>query len=498
MKRFSEQLHKKSQTVKLKKAEQADLRERIVSYMEYHPLPAEMKAATAPTKSPTRQSLPLEAFATYKLPFAQMFKFGGACAAIVLVVIPFVAERAVPGDTLYAVKVNINEEVRSTLTLDPYEKVEWEAVRLNRRIAEARLLADAGLLTPAAEAEVAQAVKMHTANAKAEIELMRLSDADDAAIAELSLDSTLTVQAHALAGSVLSADVNATTSARTDLIATAIGESLEKPAGHATATLPALPKLVARVEQGTTRLRELEASLGTEIDSITTVDVTRRIEDIERAAAEGFALTQEAETQAQEILFDVLRRTQKLIVFMTELQVRESVAIETVVPVVLTLDERNVNRATRITQIDTYLNRLNATELADAALAEKLAEIIDRLQSVRTEINATEDYVAFMILSSEGLALGKDATLLVEQSGAQVVVPPLVDDVATSTDAITDTASSSATTTDAVADVEPEVGAVAEIEDVNQVQDVVIPEPSATTTVDAAPATTSASSTESQ
>jgi hypothetical protein len=87
---------------------------------------------------------------------------------------------------------------------------------------------------------------------------------------------------------------------------------------------------------------------------------------------------------------------------------------------------------------------------------------------------------------------------LVEQSGAQVVVPPLIDDVATSTDAITDTASSSATTTDAVADVEPEVGAVAEIEDVNQVQDVVIPEPSATTTVDAAPATTSASSTESQ
>ena len=43
MKRFSEQLHKKSESISLKMEEKNALRERLVSYMEYHPLPASMK-----------------------------------------------------------------------------------------------------------------------------------------------------------------------------------------------------------------------------------------------------------------------------------------------------------------------------------------------------------------------------------------------------------------------------------------------------------------------
>ena len=40
MKRFSEQLKKKSQTIRLSAAEKRDVRERLIAYMEYHPLPA--------------------------------------------------------------------------------------------------------------------------------------------------------------------------------------------------------------------------------------------------------------------------------------------------------------------------------------------------------------------------------------------------------------------------------------------------------------------------
>ena len=50
MKRFSEQLYKKSTSVKLQAAEKRELRERLVSYMEYHPLPAEMKTKKAPAR----------------------------------------------------------------------------------------------------------------------------------------------------------------------------------------------------------------------------------------------------------------------------------------------------------------------------------------------------------------------------------------------------------------------------------------------------------------
>ena len=60
--------------------------------------------------------------------------------------------------------------------------------------------------------------------------------------------------------------------------------------------------------------------------------------------------------QQQEILVDVIARAQTLIVYMTELEVRETVAIE-MVPVVLTEDEKNVNRSMIMTDIDTYLGR---------------------------------------------------------------------------------------------------------------------------------------------
>ena len=44
----------------------------------------------------------------------------------------------------------------------PYEKVEWETKRLERRIAEARMLAEEGKLTDEVQEAVAEAVKGHS------------------------------------------------------------------------------------------------------------------------------------------------------------------------------------------------------------------------------------------------------------------------------------------------------------------------------------------------
>ena len=456
MKRFSEQLHKKSQTVKLKKAEQADLRERVVSYMEYHPLPADMKTAKSTQKKSVRQSLPIEAFTTYRLPFAQLFKFGGAFAAIVLIVIPFVAEQAVPGDTLYAVKVNINEEVRSSLTLDPYQKVEWETTRINRRITEAKLLQKEGRLTEEAEADAAAAVKQHADNAKAEIETLRVSDADEATIAEIALDSTLTVQAQSFDSA--EGDEGTETARGVDLIADAIDESLKKPANQASSTLPALAKLTARVELNTTRLRELEVSLAPQIETSAAADVARRIDDIERLAADAFALPPEAEIDARTMLVDVLTRAQKLIVFMTDLEVRETVSIETVAPVILTKQEQERNRVERMMQLETYVTQLSAAEVEDEAFAEKLAAMTARLVQQVADLETITEYRAFVAESDKALTLGKDSLLLFEQAGIEIVAPIAVivasttDPVATSTVSTTEevveenTASTSAPT----------------------------------------------------
>ncbi len=484
MKRFSEQFHKKSQTVKLNKAEQADLRSRVVSYMEYHPLPAEMKlTSAAKTKKASAQPIMREPFAIYNVPFAQLFKFGSMFAFIMVMVVPFVAERAIPGDTLYAVKVNFNEEVRSTLAWSPYQKVEWETVRLNRRIAEAKLLQKEGLLTDVVEAEVAAAVKYHAENAKAEIETLRASDADEAAIASIELDANLTLQAQSF-DSVLGDEAAGSTG--TDLIADAIDASLVKQLSNATTSLPALPKLIARVEQNTTRVRELEKTLIGQVGSEVMSDVTRRIVDLERVAAEAFNLPEEEVKKAQTLLVDVISRAQTLVVYMTELDVRETVAINTAVPVVLTTDEININRTEIMSQIDTYISQINNSEVEEEALLEKLAVAAQQMEDIKAELQDVDVYETYLARSADALALGHDAVILIEQSGVSVSNQIPAVGVASSTESI---ATSTATSTEEIAEPSEEETPVMETGDIeivasttDQIIEPVVPTSTAPTT----------------
>ncbi len=443
MKRFSEQLHKQAQTVKLKKSEQADLRERLVSYMEYHPLPASMKAADVSyNKKATRTSVLTDSFAQYAIPYQALFKFGSVAAVFIVLIVPFMAERTVPGDTLYAVKVQFNEEVRSTLTWGSYEKVEWETERLNRRIAEARLLADEGLLTPEAEAEVAAAVKVHSDNAKREIEVLRASDADEATIATIAFDSSLQVQAQVLQEGV---DSTASSSSAHGLISEAIDESLEKPVSTEVAAVPAYGKLMARVELNTTRVQELRDSLAGVVTDQGLVDVNRRIDDINRAITDAVTLAQNPDTEleARTALVDVLTRTQKLIVFMTDLEVREQVGIEAVVPVVLTNDEMTIDRSKRTSELNEAIVKITSVIEADtaSALTEKLIDTNEKLVAAQQQLSATTNYKEFVQLSNNALALAKDSLQLVANEGYKIPEP--ADVTATSTEAsVEDTATS--------------------------------------------------------
>ena len=446
MKRFSEQLQKKSHTVKLTKAEQADLRDRIVSYMEYHPLPASMKTAPAPkTRAASAKSQILtDTFGQFAIPYQLLFKLGGVAAVFVLVFVPFMAERTVPGDTLYAVKVQFNEEVRGTLTWGSYEKVEWETTLLNRRIAEARLLADEGLLTEEVEAGVAAAVKVHSDNAKREIEVLRASDADEATIATIAFQSSLQVQSQAF-GDEAAVPVTATGSARTGvLISQVIGESQATILAAPTSTVPAYDKLMARVEQNTTRVRDLRDSLEGATTEQDLADVTRRIEDIDRAimVAIDLAADESTELDARIALTDVVARTQRLIVFMTELEVREEVTIEEVVPVVPTTDEMQIDRAKRITQLSNAINTINTalTTIADDAIAEKLTASIDNLRLAVTQLGVIDDYKTFVSVSNESQALATDALQMLEQQGYVAVdtqLPAAATSTATTTDELT-------------------------------------------------------------
>ncbi|MCA9362833.1 hypothetical protein KC851_00740 [Candidatus Kaiserbacteria bacterium] len=461
MKRFSEQLHKKSESVKLTVSERADLRERLVSYMEYHPLPAELRTKAKVSHKKTIEQLQAEPFSVFSIPFHSIFKYSSALAVLALVVIPFVAEKSVPGDTLYAIKVKFNEELVSTLTIDSYEKVEWETERLNRRIAEARLLASEGLLTDEVEAEVAEAVREHTASAQREIAALRNRDVDAAAIATISLDTTLEVQSASLKQTdAMEAEVIALgqekeiISKTSNLIVNAIEESLaNKEENKASSSLPAYERTMAKVEQNTTRIHELLTSLQKVVSEKEWANLSRRSTDLERALAEAVAARTESEEEAKGLLVEVLQQTQKLIVFLTELEVVETVDIETLIPVVLTEPEKRAEMNKVQTEIDTKINQIDSSlvDLPNQDLVEKLnfarVEIDDKLSQLAT---TTDEFAEFKQQSTHVLVLINDVILLLETNGSLQNKPvlPLGEELGTST----------ASTTEQITEIDQEEG----------------------------------------
>ena len=191
MKKFAEQLKKRADSIHLNVEEKTQLRERVLAFMEYHPLP-DSQAVDFRSVSKAKNTAP-----TFWSAW-MVGRFAGGLAVLILVTVPALAENALPGEALYPVKVGFNEEVKGALSSSPYQKVEWETERLERRLAEAQLLADAGRLTPEAEAEVANAIKMQSLTARSSIDAMRASDSDEAAMAEITLSYSLEVSAEVL------------------------------------------------------------------------------------------------------------------------------------------------------------------------------------------------------------------------------------------------------------------------------------------------------------
>jgi Domain of unknown function (DUF5667) len=256
---------------------------------------------------------------------------------LLIVGIPALAEQAVPGDILYPIKVQVTEEIRGSLSRDPYQKVVWETTRLERRITEARQLAKAGKLTPEVQASVLEAVQAQKETTVNQIDSLRTTDAEGASLAQLTYATMLDVQS-----SVLKADDSASTTAgkSTVALADAIDASIVEVQSKDDLATVSVDRLQAQLELETTRAYELLQNIGAVATEQEHKDIERRLSDVDHkidlATKDTSGDLENRKTELRSAWSDV----QKLISFMTDIDVRGALAIETLVPVVPTEAER--------------------------------------------------------------------------------------------------------------------------------------------------------------
>lgn len=415
MKRFSEQFNKQANGIRLQSSERSDLRERLVAYMEYHPLSAEAKA------NATAGSFAIESFKTVRIDLPLISRFVGAFAVLTLIVVPIFAENTIPGDILYPVKVKFNEEVRSSLTFSPYQKVEWETVRLERRISEAQLLANAGLLTPEVEAQVAEAVKVHSDAAQKEIANIETTDVAEAAIAKVALNSALEVQTEVLANQLAKSTDNNSTSTSTGHSVSAIAAIVGAAKSNTDSKLDAssLPpeKLLAYLESETTRAYEYLDSVSSVASVSERDDIRRRMKDVNTKI--DLAVDEERQVTDSKLLLTAISDIRKLISFMTNIDVRANVSVEDLVPMVLTDEEHQasiIEKSTRLNELEEVISgrlsnipvevkeKINLSLVKVDELRANASSSIEAKDFRSAEISLTEALIIMLDLSNNTIS----------------------------------------------------------------------------------------------
>ncbi|MES2470833.1 MAG: DUF5667 domain-containing protein [Patescibacteria group bacterium] len=113
-------------------------------------------------------SIPVESPFLISTYFSSMSLRTMAYALVVLVFVAgsvgtsYAAEKAVPGDILYPIKVNINEPLRSAVAVKKEAKAEWEAKKAERRLTEARILASEGKLNESKRKDIEAKFNLHS------------------------------------------------------------------------------------------------------------------------------------------------------------------------------------------------------------------------------------------------------------------------------------------------------------------------------------------------
>lgn len=148
-----EQRIKGATQISMSEKERAQTRDFLVSYMRMHPA-----RARAQKKSFSWAFHPYAVIAGLLI-----VALGGSSAGAASL-----AEHALPGDLLYPIKVNVNEEVRAALASTPEKKADVALARAERRIDELNTLSARGELSEEIQTEIDNRIDEHVHDAEAE------------------------------------------------------------------------------------------------------------------------------------------------------------------------------------------------------------------------------------------------------------------------------------------------------------------------------------------
>ncbi|MGE5541202.1 MAG: hypothetical protein ACM3TU_02875 [Bacillota bacterium] len=200
---------KRLRGVTLSDNERLAMRERLAAYADMHPV-------LAPAATPAAGF-----FGIFSSRSMSVYATALALFLIVGSGVTFAAEGSVPGDSLYALKIHVNEPVMSALAPTAAGQARLAATLATRRVNEAVTLASRGTLTPARQTylkeEFAEGVTL--ASKKADV-LASRGNVEAADTVRANFAASLAGQAQAL-GAVTTKDPAATA----DLLSTVVSTS---------------------------------------------------------------------------------------------------------------------------------------------------------------------------------------------------------------------------------------------------------------------------------
>ncbi len=211
---------KNAKAVKLSVSTKDEIRKKIMASMEYTPF-----ADAGTVEFSGAYFFSASFFRTRVVP---------AALAVTLLVgggVSYAAEDTLPGDVLYSIKVNINEEVHGLLAFSEKTAVEWESERAGRRLDEAEKLAVAGRLDADTQQKLAVQFEAHAQKVSEKIKKFEdKNDLTSATLASANLETSL--RAHekvlvALSGKTADALSGKTSAAASMKIASDISTSTD-------------------------------------------------------------------------------------------------------------------------------------------------------------------------------------------------------------------------------------------------------------------------------